>query len=227
MNPPPARTANPYLDAWRRRDDPGAPTQDDLVARYGFAIPDDAALALIARHAPNGIVEVGAGLGYWARLLADRGTDVIAYDLAPPPSPDNQWFAGVEPWFSVARADERVAAEHPDRTLLLVWPTRNEDWGADAALLHAAAGGQRLVYVGEAPGGRTGDARLHAALGLTTSCLHCSYGVLDSPCTCGVATPWRPIEEQPLPSWDGTHDRVWTFGVPAPKPRRWRFGRRR
>ena len=197
----PSPGANPYLEAWRRHQrDPGTPGRDELLVRYGFAVPDDAALALVAHHAPNGVVEVGAGLGYWARLLADRGTDVVAYDLAPPPSPDNQWFSGVEPWFPIAAGDERIAAEHPDRTLLLVWPTRNEDWGADAALLHAAAGGQRLVYVGEPPGGPTGDARLHAALGLLGRCLACAYGVVDVPCTCDVTAPWQLLEELPLPS---------------------------
>lgn len=175
----------------------------------------------IADHSPHGVVEVGAGLGYWARLLADRGVDVVAYDIAPPPSPDNRWFAGVHPWFPVAAADERVVAEHPDRTLVLIWPTPRQTWGADAALLHAASGGRRLVYVGEPPGGRTGDAGLHAVLGLVDRCLACAYGVLDVPCTCGVMAQWRLIEERPLPSWRGWDDRLYLFGpIAPPVPRR-------
>lgn len=217
----PSPGANPYLEAWsRRRHDAGAPGRDELLARFGFAVPDDAALDVIARHSPNGVVEVGAGLGYWAKLLAERGVDVVAYDTVPPPSPDNQWFAGVDPWYPIAAGDQRVAAEHPDRTLLIVWPTCNEDWGADAALLHALAGGQRLAYVGEPPGGRTGDARLHAALGMVGRCLACAYGVLDVPCTCGVIAPWELLAELPLPSWEDGADRLYLVGRAAPPARR-------
>jgi hypothetical protein len=36
------------------------------------------ALAAIARYAP--IVEMGAGTGYWARCLRERGIDAVAYD---------------------------------------------------------------------------------------------------------------------------------------------------
>lgn len=208
----PDPVGNPYLEAWRRHGaGGGAPGRDELLNEFGFAIPHDAALQLIADHSPGGVVEVGAGLGYWARLLADRGISVIACDIEPPPSPANQWFAGREPWFPVVADDERIVAGHPDRTLLLVWPTRNENWGADAALLHAASGGQRLVYVGEPAGGRTGDARLHAVLGFVDRCLACAYGVVDVPCTCGVTTAWRLIEEVPLPSWDTGDDRLYLF----------------
>lgn len=218
---------NPYLEAWRRAGGDGTPGRDEVLARFGFAIPDGTAIQVIVDHSPDGVVEVGAGLGYWARLLADRGVDVVACDIAPPPSLDNQWFAGREPWFPVVVGDERVVSGHPDRTLLLVWPTRNEDWGADAALLHEASGGRRLVYVGEPPGGRTGDARLHAVLGLVERCLACAYGVLDVPCTCGVTAVWRLIDEVPLPSWNGGDDRLYLFDR-APLPRRARFsgGRR-
>lgn len=221
----PAEAAgNPCLDAWQRaRDGHRSPSRDELVERFGFAVPDEPALQAIIDHSPDGVVEIGAGLGYWAHLLADRGADVVAYDIAPPPSPDNTWFAGREPWFPVAAGDERVVAAHATRTLLLVWPTRNEDWGADAVLQHGSGGGQRLVYVGEPPGGRTGDSRLHAALGLTGRCLACTYTVMDAACTCGVIASWRLIEEMPLPSWDGGDDRLHLF-EPAPvTKRRWRL----
>ena len=225
MPRPLAPMANPYLQAWERhRRDRGAPGRDELLFDFGFAVPDEAGLESIARNSPNGVVEIGAGLGYWARLLAERGLDVVAYDLVPPPSTRSQWFAGVEPWFPVAVGDETVAREHPDRTLLLVWPTRNEVWAADAATTHAAAGGQRLVYVGEPPGGRTGDARLHASLGLVGQCLACAFGVLDAPCVCDVTPRWEKLEESRLPSWDAGDDRLYVFG-PAGLQRGRRTGR--
>lgn len=210
--PLPGTTGNPYLEAWRRqRNSPHTLRSEDLVARFGFAIPDETALEVIAQHSPHGVVEIGAGTGYWAKLLADRGVDVAAFDIAPPPSPANTSFAGEEPWFPVAAGDERVVAEFPERTLLLVWPTRNEDWAADAALLHAAGGGPKLIFVGEPPGGQTGDLRLHAALGLVDRCLACTYGVMDVPCTCAVTAQWTLVEELPLPNWKDTQDQLYVF----------------
>jgi hypothetical protein len=52
------------------------------VRRYSFAIPTDAGFATLARYSP--IVELGAGIGYWAFLLRRRRVDRVAYDLAPP-----------------------------------------------------------------------------------------------------------------------------------------------
>ena len=47
-------------------------------------------LDVIAEHSP--IVELGAGTGYWAAMLARRGADVIAYDIEPPTSKTNNQF---------------------------------------------------------------------------------------------------------------------------------------
>lgn len=223
-----AGLGNPLLERFERWR-AGATTEgpDAWQARFGFAVPDDRALDLIARHSPGGVVEIGAGTGYWARLLADRGVDVVAYDIAPPPAPDNSWFAGQQPWHPVIAADERIVTRHADRTLLLVWPTRDEDWAADAALLHLEGGGRRLVYVGEPPGGRSGDARLHAVLGLAEGCLACAYGVTDVPCTCGVGTRWTVLQQLPLPRWGDREDTLYLCAPPAPagSRRRRRFRR--
>lgn len=218
---------NPYLDAFHRwQAGTATDARAELLARYGFAVPDDRAIQLIAAHAPRGVVEIGAGTGYWARQLHDAGVNVVAYDIAPPPSKQNQWFAGQEPCFPVRRGDHHVAAQHTERTLLLVWPTRNEDWAADAAQVHLDAGGERLVYVGEPPGGRTGDLRLHAVLDLVGRCVACAYGVTTVPCTCGVQQRWRLLDQLPLPRWDDGEDRLYVFCRPLP-PSRWRWRRRR
>jgi hypothetical protein len=54
------------------------------TASYTLSVPTEPALGAIAEASPHGVVEVGAGTGYWARLLHDCGVDVVAYDLAPP-----------------------------------------------------------------------------------------------------------------------------------------------
>ena len=216
----PALDGNPYADAVAER----AHRPDDeeflnLIRRYGFAVPSRAALDLVAAHSPAGIVEIGAGTGYWARLLYERGVDVVAYDIAPPPAETNPWFAGQPPWYPVHEGTEQRVLKHPDRTLLLVWPTRNENWAADAAQLHLDGGGEYLVYVGEEPGGRTGDLRLHALLGLVDGCLACAYGILTAPCTCGVTERWRLVRRLDLPMWHGEDQRLYLFTRP-PQPAR-------
>lgn len=49
-----------------------------------WAIPSPPVLELISTRAES-IIEVGAGTGYWAALLADRGCDVLAVDVEHQP----------------------------------------------------------------------------------------------------------------------------------------------
>ncbi|KAI9995113.1 hypothetical protein PInf_012157 [Phytophthora infestans] len=93
-------TSNPYLDFYRKfvREHPGdltavfdpelsdearsemyAALDLSVAMKYSWAIPDERALQIIKHYGP--IVEMGAGSGYWARLLQLRGVDVVAYDL--------------------------------------------------------------------------------------------------------------------------------------------------
>jgi hypothetical protein len=203
----PPLVGNPLLEALllKRR---AADTRDDLTSQFSFAVPTEEALSAIAAVSPVGVVEIGAGTGYWARLLHDRGTLVRAYDPYPPPSPDNQWFAGRTPWFPIQPADHTVVAQHPERTMLIVWPTRNECWAADAVELFHDVGGRHVVYVGEGPGGRTGDDRFHALLGTIGSCVACAHGVIDAACICAVPQLWRLVSTIRIPSWDGYTDRL-------------------
>jgi hypothetical protein len=202
----------------------------EAIARYAFAVLDPPAADAIVAWAPSGLVEVGAGAGYWARLLAKRGLTVAAYDRDPPPSPANPWFAGVDPWFEVVAGDERKAAAHPDRCLLLVWPTKNETWAADAVRLFHQAGGQRMVYVGEPVGGRTGDDLFHALIGGLDRCYRCAYDLADSMCVCDAPQLFQPASRVPIPNWAGFEDSVVLLHRSEParrrtaRPRRWRRG---
>ena len=45
---------------------------------YSWAIPDERSLNILSRFGP--LIEIGAGKGYWSRLLKDRGVDIIAFD---------------------------------------------------------------------------------------------------------------------------------------------------
>lgn len=51
---------------------------NSLCEKYAWAVPDERALRIISYFSP--IVEMGAGKGYWASLLRNRGVDIIAFD---------------------------------------------------------------------------------------------------------------------------------------------------
>ena len=137
----------------------------------GYAIPTEDALHVIARHAAQcGVVECGAGTGYWAAMLKARGVDVLAFDVQPPEASQSNPFFG-----EVHRGDARDRSffERADatrrplsaRALLLVWPNNPDRWDNphvaprsspttpcwDAACAegYLAAGGRRIIYVGE------------------------------------------------------------------------------
>lgn len=203
----PTLAGNPLLEEHHRAGPVGRrhPVRQRLVRRYAYGIPNDDALEAIASASPAGVVEVGAGTGYWARLLHERGVDVVAYDRWPPGSGGNEYVDDDSQWFPVWEGDERAVAGHPDRTLLLVWPTWNETWPAEAVAAFYAAGGATLVFVGEGPGGLTGDSVLHAQLG-AGGCVACSLGVPDAPCVCDVPVLWRSIRRVAMPQWADADD---------------------
>jgi hypothetical protein len=230
--------ANPLLEAFHAAAALGPDTDERrtaAISTYGFAIPCEEALDAIERWSPDGVVEIGAGTGYWAGLLHRRGVDVVAFDIEPAPSPRNAWFAGTQPWHPVHPGDHDRVREYPGRTLLLVWPTNNEIWAAAALEAYREAGGRCVVFVGEGPGGRTGDAVFHAMLGELTSCLQCGYRAMREPCICGVEARWRRTETVALPQWPGFADALRVYvraesgdgGDRRRRSGRWRAGQRR
>lgn len=151
----PPTLANPLLDLFEvsmTRRAQIVEMRNTSIAKYAFAIPTVQALDRIRECSPGGVVEIGAGTGYWAHAFHQRGVDVEAYDIEPAPSLRNAWFAGTPPWYRVQRRDDGVAGEHPGRTLLIVWPTKNEIWAAAAVERYFEAGGMCVVHVGEGPG---------------------------------------------------------------------------
>ena len=203
----PVLVGNPLLDEHRHAGPVGRehPLRQRLVRRYAYGIPNDGALDVIAEVSQAGVVELGAGTGYWARLLHDRGVDVVAYDRWPPGSGANRFVDDDVEWFPVRVGGSQTVSDHADRTLLLVWPTWNETWPADAVAEFHAAGGTTLVFVGEGPGGLTGDSVLHAHLG-AHECVACSLGVVDVPCVCNVTVLWRAVRRVAIPQWEDADD---------------------
>lgn len=143
-----------------------------LQAAFAYAIPSPEIVSwVVGMSQSRRIVEIGAGRGYWAHQLARQGVDIAAYDSQPPGSHGrNTWFppAPGQPhlWHPVgdlrdlvaARRGARQAGDEPGHVLLLCWPPA---WGHPmahrAVTAYEQAGGDRLVYIGEGKGGKSGD----------------------------------------------------------------------
>ena len=166
----------------------------ELVARFAWAIPGPAALATIADA--GAVVEAGAGTGYWAALLRDRGVDVVATD--PAAWSGNAYHPAGPLWTDVEPVDGVAAVRrHRDRTLLLCWPPPEDD-AASWSVLRAYRG-DVLLYVGEGIDGPAGTARFHRELELN----------------------WTATDEVAIPTWPGLRDRLTLFARnPVRRPHR-------
>lgn len=147
-----------------------ADDRDAYVATYGCVAWTEPALDALARRAP--LIEVGAGQGQWARALRRRmhSADVLAFDdgsalpLVGSESSAAAARAATEQGGVVLGVDgATAAAQHADRTLLLVAPPPGPQPARWLASFEAR-GGERLVYVGEGRGGAHADAAFFAAL---------------------------------------------------------------
>ncbi|MFV0316809.1 MAG: hypothetical protein ACK5O2_07565 [Microthrixaceae bacterium] len=201
---------NEYLKAideeLDRALDTGSP--DAFISRFGFSVPSAAGVEAIAERSPDGVIEIGAGTGAWARALSDGGVSVLATDPHPAPSTDNEWFAHTEAYFEIAEADHTIAGEHPRRTLLLSWPTRTRSWPYEALSMYHDAGGRRVAYIGEPVGGHTGDDVFHRLLGDLTRCRQCDDGDDTAPCVCDFKPLWRLEDSVDLTRLPTHHDEL-------------------
>lgn len=146
--------------------------QTILQSVYAYAIPSPETLNWIADCCDGvPIVELGAGRGYWAAQLAALGCSVDAYDSEPPGTAENLSFPGAagqpDTWYGVGDLTEYATrtAHIEDHALFLCWPP---GWGnpmaSEALAAYEKADGDRVVFIGEPKGGKTGDDAFFEAL---------------------------------------------------------------
>lgn len=177
---------NEYLKEFRRLGDRAwlsYEVRGDLVRRYAWAIPSDEAIRTLVRLSP--IVEVGAGSGYWAKLVTEAGGNIRAFDSSPTRLKKNHFCHGS--WFHVERAQANVTSRFPHRTLFLCWPPYDTGMANEALRAYR---GSTVVYVGESWGGCTGNDEFHGRL---RDQFECTDSV-EIPCWSGIYdhfTVWR------------------------------------
>ena len=163
----------------------------ELCDRYAWAVPSPEALQFLAGRFPW-IVEIGAGRGYWGRLLNNLGVDFRAYDAAVRWKDNtvhkNHWHhaTGSHTFFPVSRADHNVTGAWKNRALMLCWPPYNDPMAYEALLAYR---GSSLIYIGEGSGGCTADDQFH--------------GMLED--------VWDEVEHLELPAWPGIRDSLMVY----------------
>lgn len=156
-----------------------------LRQKYAWAVPDPRALNILKEFSP--LIEIGAGNGYWARLLSDRGVNIIAYDVRRSP---NCW-TDVQVGGPEMLLSESITTAC--RNLFLCYPDEDE---SIAIRCLENFSGEYIIHVGEimtsgtlggvpqAPFGRTSSAEFQISLTCSFHCilianLQCSppYGI--------------------------------------------------
>jgi hypothetical protein len=129
-----------------------------LCGTYSWSIPSPGDIAWLKQTLDGqGVVEAGAGGGYWAWQMEQAGIDVAAYE--PHEVADNKFTR--REWTTLLRDDHTAPEHHPDRALFLCWPSYAEPWAAQSL---AAYAGDLLIYAGEPEGGCTADDEFYRLL---------------------------------------------------------------
>lgn len=137
----------------------------EYCRRFSWAIPSNGALAAIARHSPNGVIDYGAGRGYWTYLLRNMGVNAEATELDPH-GPGSRMYKAYNKWSGRTYCTidygglRRLSNSDHKKTLLLVWPPEVSDMATEALRNYT---GDTVAYVGEL-WGCTGSDEFHTLL---------------------------------------------------------------
>jgi hypothetical protein len=151
---------------------------------FSFAIPSDEAISAIKDFScGNTILEIGSGIGLWAKLLHEKSVDIIATDPE-----EKKWkHFQSERWFNVECLDAIKAIEkYKPKVLMTVWPSYSELWTGQALQYFCRNGGKKVIYIGEDSSGCTGNDLFHRIL---------------EKCFEKISTIY-------IPQWEGIHDSV-------------------
>lgn len=130
--------------------------RDHMVHRYAWAVPHVEQIELIRKYRPMWDVtyEVGAGSGYWARMVTEKWQDHTYYAYDPYLS-----HAFTHRYYEVQT--EPLEREGRISFMIFIWPSYDEQWAAEMLVKHKP---RRVAYLGEGSGGCTADDYFHTCL---------------------------------------------------------------
>lgn len=174
---------NVMLPRWGNGADGAFYAREVFIRRFSFAIPCREAVDAIASRS-SAMVEIGAGTGFWTRVLGAHGIDVVATDIAKSGAESN-YLQRVGHHAPVEKLTAATAVRRfRERDILVIWPSYDDPW-AYRAIRHAEPG-RLIVYIGEGRGGCTGCDHMH--------------DFLEEQC--------ERLDGVGLPQFDGIHDHL-------------------
>ena len=207
-------------------------TRNRVAAWSAFACPSEQAiLALKDFSQQRGVLEMGAGVGYWALILRNSGVDVVAYDKQPSSTSanrssqlqkgpgkkisGNEYHGRFDSWSEVLYGDAMTPCD-TSRVLLLCYPPPD-----DPMAVRTLRGftGSSLAYVGEYHGD-TGTADFEALLAAQWNLVQSPIALPNFGNTCYSLTLWRRKgkAEDSSSRLHWTHKCAGCSSTPSPHP---------
>ena len=116
-----------------------------MVKRFSWAIPSWEAIKAIRSFGKDGILEVGAGNGYWSYLINMNQHICTPCDKIPS-----------KKWSVVKTTSSFMLKNNINKSLMLCWPCYAEEWSSNVLKSYLEKGGKKLIFIGEGRGGCTG-----------------------------------------------------------------------
>jgi len=168
--------------------------RDDYINQYGFSTPTEKAVdQLVEFIGGDGVLEIGAGYGLWAKLLQDKGVNVTAVDSHDKAwterkeedrgayDPRNQTYTDVK----VMDHINALSVYGNFNVLMMVWPDYQNTMATEATQKFK---GSKMIYIGEGWGGCTGS--------------ECYFEELKK---------WEEVGTIEIPQWDMIHDSIYLY----------------
>lgn len=172
---------NPYLAIFQKTDDNDWTERRWMTKKFSWAVPSEAALDVISKY--GSMVEIGAGTGYWAKLLKERGVNILPFEKY---FYEDNPYGHTEEWTEVCEGDESILDKfHKSVNLFLCWPPAGESMAYDCVVNFK---GEYIMYIGEIYG-CTADDDFH----------------------CEIYDNWEEVEHCDIPNWHGASDALYVY----------------
>lgn len=155
-----------------------------FVDRYAWAVPSENTIKEISEFVKNDkVLEIGAGLGLWAKLISEYGINIKATDNF-----DKHWKVNYDSFFPVRKMTYSSAfKKYKNRDVLfLCWPPYKSSMAHHSL---SKFNGTKLIYIGEAEGGCNADDPFFRLL----------------------KTQWEKSKVVDITQWPLIHDRMWFY----------------
>jgi|APSaa5957512622_1039677.scaffolds.fasta_scaffold49918_3 hypothetical protein len=175
-----------HMREWYRRD--------NFISQYGFSTPTEEAVDRLVKFIDgDGVLEIGAGYGLWAKLLQDKGVNVTAVDSHDKAwtdrtgdeigayDPRNQTYTDIK----IMDHMNALSAYGHFNVLMMVWPDYQSLMATEATQKFK---GSKMIYIGEGYSGCTGSDCFHEEL-----------------------NKWEEVERIDIPQWEGIHDSLYLY----------------